>query len=130
VLGGIFGASCWLLFYEDLSRYIDRKGSKKDIEFPENAENGLAFVDFMIGLRMHDSESIGLTPIFLGHGLDDAYVDAELGRAAKDVLTKAGYKVEWREYEGADEEGHWFKEPEELIDIANFLDQTTQDEDE
>lgn len=31
-----------------------------------------------------------------------------------------GFQVDWREYVGAAEEGHWLKEPEELDAIAEF----------
>ncbi|KAF8247889.1 alpha/beta-hydrolase [Wilcoxina mikolae CBS 423.85] len=60
-------------------------------------------------------------PVFLGHGTDDAWVSVELGKRARDVLTELGMEVTWREYEGAEEEGHWLKEPEEFDDIVKFL---------
>jgi len=61
------------------------------------------------------------TPVFLGHGVDDAYVDVELGRQAVRVLTRIGFDTEWREYSGADQEGHWLKMPEEMDDIVDFI---------
>jgi len=61
------------------------------------------------------------TPVFIGHGSDDAYVDVELGRQAADVLRLGGWKVEWKEYVGAEVEGHWFKVPDEMDDIFSFL---------
>lgn len=59
--------------------------------------------------------------VWLGHGRDDAYVDVEEGRRASGVFERAGAVVTVREYEGADEEGHWLKEPEEVDDIVEFL---------
>jgi predicted esterase len=59
--------------------------------------------------------------VFLGHGTDDAFVDVELGRQARGVLSRAGCIVEWKEYAGAEQEGHWLKAPEEMDDIAHFL---------
>jgi len=44
-----------------------------------------------------------------------------LGRQAARVLAQAGLKVEWKEYSGAEEEGHWFKVPDEMDDIHRFL---------
>jgi hypothetical protein len=34
---------------------------------------------------------------------------------------KVGLKIEWREYAGADQGGHWLGEPEEFDDIVRFL---------
>lgn len=42
-------------------------------------------------------------------------------RQARDILAKIGIVVQWKQYAGADEEGHWLKEPEELDDIAAFF---------
>ncbi|KXX77041.1 Testis-specific serine kinase substrate [Madurella mycetomatis] len=53
------------------------------------------------------------TPIFLGHGIDDAFVPAELSREARHVLARVGFQLEWREYSGTEVEGHWLKAPEE-----------------
>ncbi|KAL2758971.1 hypothetical protein ACRALDRAFT_2017830 [Sodiomyces alcalophilus JCM 7366] len=35
--------------------------------------------------------------------------------------TPWGLRIEWREYSGADQEGHWRKESEELDDMVHFL---------
>jgi predicted esterase len=61
------------------------------------------------------------TPVFLGHGVDDGTVDVELGRQARTVLEGLGMEVEWKEYKGAELEGHWIKVPEEMDDIVRFL---------
>lgn len=47
-------------------------------------------------------------------------VDVQLGREARDVLSKVGFRVEWKEYLGAELEGHWIKVPEEVDDITAF----------
>lgn len=59
--------------------------------------------------------------VFLGHGLVDAYVDVELGRQARQVLSAAAFDVEWKEYSGAEEEGHWPQEPNEMDDVHWFM---------
>lgn len=57
----------------------------------------------------------------LGYGLDDAYVDIALGRQARQVLSFAGFDVKWKQYTGAEEEGHYFQEPNEMDDIFQFM---------
>lgn len=57
------------------------------------------------------------TPIFLGHGRNDEKVSVNLGGQAKRVLEALGCKVTWRDYD----EGHWYKVPEEIDDIVEFL---------
>lgn len=71
--------------------------------------------------KLGDHTPRKLPPVFVGHGTDDAYVDVELGRQAARVLSQAGLSVEWKEYSGAEEEGHWFNAPEEMDDICGFL---------
>jgi lysophospholipase II len=128
LLGGFFGASCWLPFCQDVIRYLEGERPNNGANISGN-EVGLKFVDSTIVLRTPNNAGLfPLSPIFLGHGIDDAYVDVELGRAAKEALTKAGYATEWAEYEGADEEGHWLKEPEQINDIASFLERVDQEQ--
>ena len=38
------------------------------------------------------------TPIFMAHGTDDAVIQMALGARSRDILTQAGYDVEWHEY--------------------------------
>ncbi|KAL2255335.1 hypothetical protein VTK26DRAFT_3584 [Humicola hyalothermophila] len=145
-LGAVVGASTWLPFAEEMERFLGRgeerrggdgEGKGGVVGNDEVAGEGIhvseadAFVREMMdascsGKRSRDQNGdseVGRysLPVFLGHGRDDAYVDVELGRQAARVLGKAGLKVSWREYSGADQEGHWLKEPEELDDIMCFL---------
>lgn len=60
------------------------------------------------------------TPVFLGHGIDDAVVNVELGQQARDTLDEIGFRIEWKEYLGGESEGHWLT-PDEIDDIAAFL---------
>ncbi|KAL2160758.1 hypothetical protein VTH06DRAFT_955 [Thermothelomyces fergusii] len=146
-LAGFVGASVWLPFAENFERYYylgkqngTSHGTKGDDETMRDGVAGNdgddhvqdseadAFVKTMTAsarqapLRCGASEAGGHpVPVFLGHGTDDAFVDVELGRQAARVLRTAGLKVLWKEYSGADQEGHWLKEPEELDDIVSFL---------
>lgn len=77
-------------------------------------------------LQSQSKEEAGYTsllsiPAFLSHGTDDAFVDVSLGHQAHRILTEIGLQAEWREYVGADNEGHWIKEPEGFDDIVKFL---------
>ncbi|KAI0131413.1 Alpha/Beta hydrolase protein [Daldinia grandis] len=129
-LGAFVGVSTWLPFAANIESFL----SPSAINHDHNARNtSLAsseadsFLESMMGaLRraLPDSsvrQSFLSTPVFLGHGIDDAYVDIELGRQARHVLTQIGFEVEWKNYTGADQEGHWLKVPEEVDDIVHFL---------
>ncbi|KFY40280.1 hypothetical protein V495_05504 [Pseudogymnoascus sp. VKM F-4514 (FW-929)] len=118
-LGGFFGASTWLPYAGSIGEYVsggDGEGS-----------SGRDFVESkMLHLRhlvAQPREFRGVldTPVFLGHGVDDGTVDVELGRQARKVLKGLGMEVEWKEYKGAELEGHWIKVPEEMDDIVRFL---------
>src|SRR5690606_31072222 len=74
-----------------------------------------------IGGGEGESKKLLQTPMWLGHGEDDAYVDVDLGRRARGSVEAIGMRVEWKAYTGAEEEGHWLKEPEEFDDIVAFL---------
>lgn len=58
------------------------------------------------------------TPVFLGHGRHDEKVSVALGGQARRVLRALGCdRVAWRDYD----EGHWYKVPEEIDDVVEFL---------
>ncbi|KAF2499728.1 alpha/beta-hydrolase [Lophium mytilinum] len=64
---------------------------------------------------MHD------TPAFLGHGIDDERIKLKHGHAVRHILQAVGTQVEWKDYVGAEREGHWVKEPEEFDDIIALI---------
>jgi len=102
-IGGVFGVSTWLPFAEEAQGGCSTGAS------------GLS-----LGLMSTGREN-RRTPIFMGHGVDDAYVDVALGREAAQVLRRVGFMVHSKEYTGAEQEGHWFKVPEGLDDLHDFL---------
>lgn len=61
------------------------------------------------------------TPIFLSHGTDDIWVSVDLGRQAAGVFKKLANHVVWNEFTGAEENGHWIKEPEGFDQIIQFI---------
>lgn len=128
-LGGFIGASSWLPAASEIEAYLAQA-----INYTQPAEltfenpGSRSTVNFVLkavktSLERHGARNhILSTPILLGHGTDDAWVDVSSGRKARDVLRIVGFTdVAWKEYAGAGQEGHWFKEPEQLDDIAEFL---------
>ncbi|KAH7198795.1 Alpha/Beta hydrolase protein, partial [Fusarium flagelliforme] len=112
--GAFFGTNTWLPFASSLQDSMSQGEEMSEDE-------SVVFLAEMLGPPPNQGQmSKRSTRIFLGHGTDDAYVDVELGRQARDVLTKVGYSVEWKEYTGAELEGHWIKAPEELEDMLEF----------
>ncbi|EFJ13683.1 hypothetical protein SELMODRAFT_121880 [Selaginella moellendorffii] len=108
-LGAFVGASGWLPFADKIEEFL-------------RGELGLEVED------LGDSfTSLLATPVFLGHGTDDNLIELDLGKQARDLLTRMGMSVSWKEYEGADQDGHWIKEPEEVDDIVAFLSDALED---
>ena len=58
------------------------------------------------------------TPVFLGHGSADDTVAVQLGDEASATLRALGLDVTWKTYKDF---GHWYKDPEEIDDIVDFL---------
>ena len=114
------GASTWLPFASDIEGVLaKRPGTAPAGDHREFVEQMMAPV--RRALQEDQAGALLRTPVFMGHGSDDAYVDVELGREAATVLTLIGFNVEWRDYSGAEQEGHWLKVPEEMDDIRAFL---------
>jgi lysophospholipase-2 len=123
--GAVVVTNTWLPFADNIGRVISGEqmldSSHQDVEFDSFVEQ-MMIVKSTSGVTTDvDQDLSRLSPVFIGHGVDDAYVDVALGRQAACVLSQAGMLVEWREYAGAEEEGHWFKVPEEMDDILQFL---------
>lgn len=74
-----------------------------------------------IQINTTDIERLISTPTLLLHGTDDAWVDVELGRQSHKILVQMGMEVDWNEYSGAENEGHWIKEPEGFDTLVAFL---------
>ena len=127
-LGGFVGASTWLPFAINIKKFINKDESTTDgLDAASERSQADTFVEGMMSTSRNPvghalgSKPLLSTAVFLGHGVDDAYVDVELGRQARDVLGQISIDVKWKEYSGAEQEGHWLKVPEEVDDIANFL---------
>src|SRR3569833_318007 len=127
-LGAFVGASTWLPFASNINSFLD--GDHHSGGATDSTLIGTDADEFVKGMMAplkgavaQSSSPVPLlsTPVFLGHGADDGVVDVELGREARRVLDRTGFSVEWKEYSGAEEQGHWLKVPEEVDDISRFL---------
>ncbi|CAM1511043.1 Fc.00g085560.m01.CDS01 [Cosmosporella sp. VM-42] len=130
------GSSTWVPFGDNIERILPslRKGGESEevrvagkVEEPvisdqQNLEYD-NFVRTMMAPRFSTPQDqlFPNVPAMLGHGVDDAYVDVQLGRQAVRILEQAGFIVVRKEYEGAEQEGHWFKVPEQIDHMNKFF---------
>ncbi|KAK0658844.1 hypothetical protein DIS24_g4524 [Lasiodiplodia hormozganensis] len=146
-LGGFVGMSGWLPFAtaldpkseeevggdDDPFCTSDGEGEEKKVKAAAAADDGRTQLE-KIQLRAantardiasmpplsgegDDVPAFPRTPVFLGHGRNDPKVAVQLAERARDVLESLGCKVQWRDYDS----GHWYKVPDEIDDIVNFL---------
>ncbi|EEQ27203.1 hypothetical protein McanMca71_006970 [Microsporum canis] len=114
-IGGFIGMSGWLPFANEI------QGLQSPREMIPKFLFDTVRCEEQVQASTEESGTMLSTPVLLLHGTDDAWVDVELGRQAHASLVKLGMKVDWKEYTGADNDGHWVKEPEGLDDIVQFL---------
>ncbi|EYE98991.1 uncharacterized protein EURHEDRAFT_383180 [Aspergillus ruber CBS 135680] len=117
-LGGVLVFSGWFPFARQTEEFITTAGA--------DAAGFQRLISSVLGGTVpgiEDQESITPTslPVCLLHGTDDAFISVELGRQSSRILQKMGMPVEWHEYTGAENEGHWIKEPEGFDKIVRFL---------
>lgn len=136
-LGAFIGLSTWLPLAADVRAILERKEMEAETQavvtdIGSTPSDVFVFVEHIMSPLKNqlqhfikdDNQTLPLqlsTPVFIGHGVDDAYVDVELGREATNLLTSIGLVVSWKEYRGAEQEGHWIKAPEEIDDMRSFL---------
>lgn len=65
--------------------------------YPEKLAGIIALSGYLTGKGIN-SEVNRETPVFLGHGVEDAVVPYFLGQECLDTLKKEGYPVTWRSY--------------------------------
>ncbi|KAM7202634.1 carboxylesterase [Naviculisporaceae sp. PSN 640] len=66
----------------------------------------------------NDNTLLRNTPVLMEHNADDYLVRVEHGRGLRDILTKFGATVDWKEYPQG---GHWFNSPQGVDDVIEFL---------
>ncbi|KAL4803916.1 Alpha/Beta hydrolase protein [Aspergillus unguis] len=135
-LGGILGFCGWIPFANQAENLIQQfKGTSLG-----KGRMQCLISDFFLrtagitGPRVKDAADntspLSLIPVLLGHGTDDAYVPVELGRQTVAILREVMEHVEWKEFTGAEAEGHWIKEPEGFDCILEFLESSHRSLDE
>lgn len=117
-IGGFFAANTWLPFASDIQQLIYRPTETPQTEYPPRG------AIFRLLSKRQDLNGL---PVYMGHGEDDAYVDVQLGRETARVLSAAGCTVSWKEYTGAEQEGHWYKVPDQIDDTVAFLSKIVDD---
>lgn len=123
-LGAFLGFSPWLPF----ANMLEKANCMNDgQDLPDmRAQDIIRSFQEILGIKEppqaeSNVHSVQSTPVFIGHGTDDKVIDISLGRQASDILSSIGVRVDWKEYSGAERDGHWVKEPEEFDDVVTFL---------
>ncbi|KFY32816.1 hypothetical protein V495_08705 [Pseudogymnoascus sp. VKM F-4514 (FW-929)] len=127
-LGGYFGMSGWLPFRDDIVDVIPPVEEENPFAADET-ERGAMEPPLMAVSLMRDILSVDAvalikektsltTPVLLCHGEDDEKVKCRLGKEAAQSLSSLGMDVTWKCYSGL---GHWYKIPDEMDDIFEFL---------
>jgi predicted esterase len=137
-LGGFVGMSGWLPFRGEIDDIIssyetpDDEGNEDTFSFGGSEEEevldpSVATINFVRDLLSMDALDISTskntqtsltTPVFLAHGEDDEKIKVTLGQEAAQTLSTLSIQTTWKSYPGL---GHWYKIPEEIDDILEFL---------
>ncbi len=137
-LGAVVGMSGWLPFHKRIKAITnpsppstpiegqtdglgrDSKSSKANIEHAIEALAMLRKIQDLPELTTTtiNEPAVFSTPVFLGHGSADDKVIPLHGVTAANVLRSLGIDVTWKEYKDF---YHWYKVPDEIDDVAQFL---------
>ncbi|KAJ5997911.1 hypothetical protein N7522_009571 [Penicillium canescens] len=125
-LGGLLALCGWLPFAQDIEGMLcepifDRPCTPQALRlvsrffFDEISAQGLSQADQTV------DSSVLSTPVFLSHGTDDAWVSVDLGRQTSRIIRRVMTHVDCHQFTGAENDGHWIKEPEGFDQILQFL---------
>jgi predicted esterase len=130
VLGGVIGMSGWLPFQRDITDAFNSQSGRSGQESGQDdifdAASSDPIVDALLLQRdilsaeCNDHRKIKTClsiPVFIGHGRVDEKVDVSLGEGIVSTLQSLGMSVTWRQYD----HGHWYKTPDEIDDIIQFI---------
>ncbi|KAE8350863.1 Alpha/Beta hydrolase protein [Aspergillus coremiiformis] len=130
-LGGFLGFCGWLPFARQVQDVAQR--SQDSVPNKLQLQRSVAgfFLNTISGSKISQvsqvtepvDTSILSTPVILSHGSDDIWVSVDLGRQAARVLQQIQIPVQWHESTGAENDGHWIKEPEGFDQIFEFLEE-------
>ena len=123
-VGGVILSGSWLIYARALA-FLQREITGRDSikgGAGEVTVEALEFVKSMYVWAQERRDCDDCIPVFMGHSKDDQWISVEKGRQFADVFLASRYpKLFRQEFEGAEEEGHWFKDPEEFDAILDFL---------
>ncbi|RGP71014.1 acyl- thioesterase [Fusarium sporotrichioides] len=133
-IGGYVGMSSWLPFAAEIESltddsddesFSDEDGNPFAVSDDEKDSGNVsaqvqAYARDLLCMETKVASNLGSlsTPVFLGHGKADEKIKPKLGEAACRILRSVGYDVHWKGYAGL---GHWYKVPDEIDDILNFI---------
>lgn len=130
-LGGFVGFCGWLPFAHQLEDLLGLSNEAESSSYHVRGARIWPLVSHLfpdtigepeVAQEDESSDNFLLSiPIFLSHGTDDAWVPVQLGRQAACILRWCSVRVEWREFESAEGDGHWIKEPEGYDQIVEFM---------
>lgn len=107
--GGFIGMSGWAPFRQQLQDAADQ--SEKPAALSDMYRSSLDTSAATTNATMK-------TPIWMSHSADDNIVEIEQGKAARDVLLKLGFDVDFHEYEDGQ---HWLQSPAGHDDLVKFI---------
>lgn len=124
-LAGLLGFCGWLPFSQQLE-HLPVTSDTSCIVWIQQVVSEFFLGEFSCHSPLQANKPVDMlilsTPVLLGHGIDDVWVSINLGRQAFRILQKIMVHVEWDEFNGADNDGHWIKEPDGFDRILQYLD--------
>jgi predicted esterase len=136
-LGGYVGLCSYLPYQNDIKDAAASEledSTDEDDPFARDSDNGhsescsdpavkgMEFERDLLGLppiqNPTRANTAVTTPVFLGHGEADEKKPYTLGLGASKTLQTLGFEVIWKLYP---ELGHWYKVPDEIDDVVEFI---------
>lgn len=123
-IGAFIGLCAWIPFSEEVEASVKAWDSTlplgERLRALEDTAMDILGLNTLNTSREIEACLIDL-PIYLGNGTDDALINVYHFYHLTDILRALGSAVDGNVYAGAEREGHWIKEPEQITDVANFL---------
>jgi predicted esterase len=127
-LGGFVGLSAWMPFTKEVTQTVTASTESE----PLTGKVGDLTEKFLgiVGMDRFGAGTAQLSgmPVFLGHGVDDILISVQNCHDLTSIFRGLHCDVEAHEYLGAERDGHWVKEPEEVSDLVDYLKKHMQKE--
>ena len=137
-LGAVIGMSGWLPLNKQIDEVLQQTAApgghndpddESDTAISQSTQPSRVIEAFNLVRNNMHSSSLDTdrpanlkVPIFLGHGTGDYVVEPHLGEEAASTMRDLGFDVTWKAYEDFH---HWYKEPDEIDDMIEFLQEKT-----